>query len=277
MQVECARYVNTRFAPHPPIGPQTPPATSSTIGGGSSGSGGPLASPFAETAPSIIIRDDSRFDTEEVWPVIGDPEDGDSPKETPDENSTAISGIVDGVKIVELYASLKQGQSVKQWYAQHSRELSNVDIRRFITFGVIKGFLYRVHKYACATGHPAPSRPRSTSLTAVTPTPTNLSSSRATTGNNTPYAASVPDDDASISPRDTSRDRSGSRGGAGGSSGPSGLFDEDDDDHIDDSTLSKYLDGTHCFDQICTELEISERELTARLKKYPGEVLIIHR
>jgi hypothetical protein len=50
-----------------------------------------------------------------------------------------------------------------------------------------------------------------------------------------------------------------------------------EDDFIDDKSLVKYLDGMHCFDQICTELEVSERELTARLKRYPGEVLIIHR
>ena len=55
------------------------------------------------------------------------------------------------------------------------------------------------------------------------------------------------------------------------------IEDEDDEDYIDDKTLSKYLDGMHCFDQICTELEISEKEFTARLKRYPGEVLIIHR
>lgn len=52
---------------------------------------------------------------------------------------------------------------------------------------------------------------------------------------------------------------------------------EEEEDDIDDKTLSKYLDGMHCFDQICTELEISERELTARLKRFPGEVLILHR
>lgn len=85
-----------------------------------------------------------------------------------------------------------------------------------------------------------------------------------------------------MSRRDNSHERagsfhSGSRSGFGAGSVPSGLFDEDDEDRIDDRTLSKYLDGTHPLDQICTELEISERELTARLKRYPGEVLIVHR
>ncbi|KAJ5911762.1 Nitrogen permease regulator [Penicillium subrubescens] len=290
MQLECARYVNTRFAPHRPIGPHTPlppqivPVAAATSGG-STGGAGPLSSPLTDPAPSLS-RDESRFDAEEIWPLLGDPEDvPHSGRKVPDipENNSIPAGqgprVVDGVGIVELYAALKQGQSVKQWYSQHNRELANIDIRRFITFGVIKGFLYRVHKYACATGQPAPT-PRSSSVAPITASAGP--SSRATTGNNTPYAASSVGEDAPIhARRDGSRERaasfhSGSRGGIGSGSAPSGVF-EDEEDEIDDRTLSKFLDGTHSFDQICTELEISERELTVRLKRYPGEVLILHR
>lgn len=287
MQLECARYVNTRFAPHSPVGPQTPlpPVLTTATSGGSSG-GGPLSSSLTDATASVS-RDEFRFDAEEIWPLMGDIEDAGADDKTKAtdvaETPAAPAGhgpkIVDGVGIVELYASLKQGQSVKQWYLQHSRELANIDIRRFITFGVIKGFLYRVHKYACATGLPAPA-PRTSN---IIPVHSTGPSSRVTTGNNTPYAASSIGEDTPISSaarRDSSRDRapslrSGSRSGFGPSSVPD-QFD-DDEDEIDDRTLSKYLDGTHCFDQICTELEISERELTARLKRYPGEVLIVHR
>lgn len=288
MQLECARYVNTRFAPHPPIGPHNPLppqiAPTAPANSGSSTGVGPLASPLTDPAPSLS-RSESRFDAEEIWPLLGDQEDApDTSRKVPDipENSSLPVGqgprVVDGVGIVELYAALKQGQSVKQWYSQHSRELANIDIRRFITFGVIKGFLYRVHKYAFATGQPAQT-PRSSSVAPITAS--TGPSSRATTGNNTPYAASSVGEDAPISARrDASRERtasfhSGSRA-IGLGSAPSGVF-EDEEDEIDDRTLSKYLDGTHSFDQICTELEISERELTVRLKRYPGEVLILHR
>ncbi|KAJ5183385.1 Nitrogen permease regulator [Penicillium capsulatum] len=292
MQLECARYVNSRFAPHAPIGPPSPLPPAPAMASGASGSGA-LPSPLSDPAPSIS-RDESRFDAEEIWPAMGEPEDG-MPQsgsgsggrtaDTPDPHPSPAGQdpqIVDGVGIVELYASLKQGQSVKQWYSQHSRELANIDIRRFITFGVIKGFLYRVHKYACATGQPALApRTASVSLAHASTGP----SSRVTTGNNTPYAASSAGDDAPISAasrRDASHERagsfhSGSRSGFGPGSMPSGFFEDDEDDGIDDRTLARYLDGTHCLDQICTELEISERELTARLKRYPGEVLILHR
>jgi hypothetical protein len=85
-----------------------------------------------------------------------------------------------------------------------------------------------------------------------------------------------------VSRRESSRERagssvSGSRGGNGNGNGgaPSAFWEEDEE--VGDEVLGKYFDGTHCFDQICTELEMSERELTARLKRYPWEVLILHR
>lgn len=46
-----------------------------------------------------------------------------------------------------LYRSLNQGQTVKEWYIQHRKLLVNVDIRRFINFGVLRGIIYRVHTY----------------------------------------------------------------------------------------------------------------------------------
>lgn len=228
MQQECARYVNTLFAPLPTdLSPATTPP---------------------------------RGDPREIWPPVG----GDGPDED--------HGVVDGVGIVELYASLKQGQSVKQWYIQHARELANIDIRRFITFGIIKGFLYRVHKYAYETGMPAPPI-KSVTITAPQGMLASGPSSRGPgTGTNSPYATSAGDDTAPIAQAASSAQSGGSRTGTLAEDS-----DEDDDDVVDDKTLSRYLDGMHCFDQICTELQISERELTARLKRYPREVLIIHR
>ena len=46
-----------------------------------------------------------------------------------------------------LYCSLTQGQSVKDWYIQHTEQLRNIDVRRFINFGVTRGLIYRVHTY----------------------------------------------------------------------------------------------------------------------------------
>ncbi|OBA19793.1 NPR2-domain-containing protein [Metschnikowia bicuspidata var. bicuspidata NRRL YB-4993] len=46
-----------------------------------------------------------------------------------------------------LYRLLNQGQSIKEWYIQHQKALSNIDIRRFINFGVVRGIIYRVNLY----------------------------------------------------------------------------------------------------------------------------------
>ncbi|CCG22159.1 Npr2 urea transporter [Candida orthopsilosis Co 90-125] len=46
-----------------------------------------------------------------------------------------------------LYRSLNQGQSIKEWYVQHKHLLTNIDIRRFINFGVLRGIVYRVYSY----------------------------------------------------------------------------------------------------------------------------------
>ncbi|MCJ1378835.1 Nitrogen permease regulator 2 [Xylographa soralifera] len=119
---------------------------------------------------------------------------------------------LDGTKLVEMYYSLRQGMSVKSWCMEHADVVRMIDIRRFITFGVIKGFLYRVHKYAIAMGA------------------TSISSQ--------------------------ARDRKGPK--------------------KDDRELERFLDGNHCFDEICTELMISERDLLGKLKGM-GDVQIIQK
>lgn len=131
---------------------------------------------------------------------------------------------ISGLQLVELYLSLKQGQNVKSFYIEHAETMDRIDVRRFITFGVIKGFLYRIHKFAIAT-NPAGRRKRDHQV-----------KSR----QKTKAAADDPDSDAYV---------------------------------LD---LEQYLDGIHCFDEICTELMISEQELTGRLKAI-GDVQIISR
>ena len=55
-------------------------------------------------------------------------------------------------RIFALYAALGSSQSVHDFVlAQHSLLAEfKIDVRRFVTFGVLKGFLRRVHKYAIA-------------------------------------------------------------------------------------------------------------------------------
>ncbi|KAK5992649.1 Nitrogen permease regulator 2-like protein [Cladobotryum mycophilum] len=53
--------------------------------------------------------------------------------------------------LIKLMTSFSPGKSIKEWLLAHQEagfEVMNyVDVRRFVQFGVIKGCLYRVHKY----------------------------------------------------------------------------------------------------------------------------------
>lgn len=49
--------------------------------------------------------------------------------------------------LFHLYRSLDQGQTLKEWYTQHGKYLNNIDLRRFINFGVVRGIIYRVNSY----------------------------------------------------------------------------------------------------------------------------------
>lgn len=163
---------------------------------------------------------------EDIWPLTGK---GD---------------LVDGVGIVQLFAGLRQGLSVREWYSQNTSMLANIDLRRFITFGVIKGFLYRVHRYAIR----------------------RKSSSIRTNGENKSEGLSR----SMSSERQYAEDTTGDRG--------RGQRYGSDAAPISRAKLLEFLDGTHCFDEICTELEISEKRLMERLKgKDIGEVYVICR
>ncbi len=75
---------------------------------------------------------------------------------------------VSNFMLVKLMMSFSPGKSVKEWLMTHQdagfNVIDYVDIRRFVQFGVIKGCLYRVHKYvvskqyiaALATGQTRP-------------------------------------------------------------------------------------------------------------------------
>ncbi len=312
MQRECARYVNMAFAP------------SST----------------ADRLDHVVNQHQNHDHLEElamptasdddIWPL------------------DSAGRPVDGVGIVELFAALKQGQSVREWYAANADMLANIDLRRFITFGVIKGFVYRVHKYAYASGSGANTTksngarirngkdnsmaerkskegkgirmpgfqtrefPAATALPIRSSTYSDLhftdpedhifsagadEDENGNENNSTPTILSInslrPNQHQHQHPRKhahhhhhhgtqdissssssasssedtptTAKKSKSSRGTA--SSNP---YSTSKSKSKLLTRLSRYLDGTHCFDQICTELEISEVELEAVLRRWGG-------
>ncbi|KAG9318697.1 nitrogen permease regulator 2-domain-containing protein [Chiua virens] len=55
--------------------------------------------------------------------------------------------VPDWPKLLHLYSRLKPGRTIFEWMESHEVHELGIDVRRFTSFGVIKGFLRRVHRY----------------------------------------------------------------------------------------------------------------------------------
>lgn len=145
------------------------------------------------------------------------------------------SGL-DRTKLIELYSGLRQGLTLRNWCIEHEVLLLGVDVRRFITFGVIKGFLYRVHKYAIIDR-----------------------SIPAADGGHTRVDDLADNTTRVVNWRDNRRGSEPESPNA-------------------DMALSKFLDGTHCFDEICTTLQMSEKKVVEMMRRtYKNSLIFIHR
>lgn len=62
-------------------------------------------------------------------------------------SSSVSENRLSWASIFELYASLHQAMPLKDWMKIHFNVVRHIDLRRFINFGITRGFLYRVHMY----------------------------------------------------------------------------------------------------------------------------------
>ncbi|KAF1954672.1 nitrogen permease regulator 2 [Byssothecium circinans] len=189
--------------------------------------------------------------------------------------------------LITLYTSLRQGLTLRNWVLENLDLLSGIDVRRFITFGIIKGFLYRVHKYALATSISIPPAP-----------PTSLQSAAPSTA---PSTAGYKDSDQATlrgghqpppshshlqhKPSLASTTVFGTGTGAGSALGLGGAKENASERHVSafealehgereqGLPLVRFLDGMHCFDEICVELGLSEGVVEGKVKGV-GEVVV---
>ncbi|KAH9035540.1 nitrogen permease regulator 2-domain-containing protein [Lactarius pseudohatsudake] len=56
-------------------------------------------------------------------------------------------GIPDWPKLLHLYSRMRPGTTVFEWMQDHDVRSLGIDVRRFASFGVIKGFLRRIHRW----------------------------------------------------------------------------------------------------------------------------------
>ncbi|CEH19404.1 nitrogen permease regulator 2 [Ceraceosorus bombacis] len=50
-------------------------------------------------------------------------------------------------RLLSLYSALKPGVTLHEWIEENDVDDLGIDVRRFVSFGIIKGFLRRVHRY----------------------------------------------------------------------------------------------------------------------------------
>ena len=186
-----------------------------------------------------------------------------------------LSLIATGAQLAELYCALHQGQTVRSFYMEHADALAGIDLRRFITFGVLKGILYRVQEYAIATS----STPHHSHRFSRARTQQAQRRWKHATG------ARLEAGEEGEAERNKRREG----GQSGKTKGMPMLINSNSKPRHETSSaiprqvLGKYLDGTHCFDEICTELMLPERVLRAALLegqeggRGEGEVLVLHR
>lgn len=168
------------------------------------------------------------------------------PTDVNDENKQSL---------VQLYRDLHPGTSVHDFYFSHQRELSNIDIRRFITYGVIKGFLCRIHKYAIAIeSHQTPPR-------------LNISNGSAHSRQKSTVDVE----------RDLDRAWKKAAFSSGWANPPTEPISDDtgksqlesegvEVDVQEEEQLRSYLDGSHCMDEICVALKLSEKKAVEKLR-----------
>lgn len=64
--------------------------------------------------------------------------------------------IADWPTLAALYTYLQPGRTINKWAEAHELHSRGIDPRRFVTFGIIKGFLRRVHRWPVIVDRTAP-------------------------------------------------------------------------------------------------------------------------
>ncbi|KAK8850817.1 nitrogen permease regulator 2 [Apiospora arundinis] len=239
----------------------------------------------------------------------------------PDTAAATTNGRVSNYQLVKLMTTFCVGRSVMEWIKLHQDAglpvLSLVDVRRLVQFGVIKGLLYRVHKYvvskqylallASGQAHPRQQQHKRRPTTqqqqqqkshSQQQQPTSQQQSQ-TTGHQKKEA---PKEQQHKLSQHSSRRRLHTWD-IHDKNNNSDDDDDDDDDDEDSSgneneeeererarlnshdhkeePLQRYTDGCHSFDQIITEQNLADAEIMEKLKSFraapAGDLTVFYR
>ncbi|KAF2719561.1 nitrogen permease regulator 2 [Polychaeton citri CBS 116435] len=189
-------------------------------------------------------------------------------------------------RILDLYAALRPGLHLADFCLKHEAELAAIDIRRFITFGTIKGFLRRLHRYALVHDRSQQLPHNSSSSPTDGAGAETVSNSLAKSSEEMALELDKAWKKAALSsgwatpPSSLPDSPSFSRTAAGPGSGvmSRSTVSNEEARRAKDARLRRYLDGKHCLDQICVEVRMTEKQVVERLRSGGfGEVLLFWR
>ncbi|TFK80743.1 NPR2-domain-containing protein [Polyporus arcularius HHB13444] len=75
--------------------------------------------------------------------------------------------IPDWPTLLHLYSRFRAGKTVRDWMEEYDVHKLNIDVRRFTSFGVIKGFLRRVHRWPVLLSSPEQAQDKRPSMASL--------------------------------------------------------------------------------------------------------------
>ncbi|KAG0247911.1 Nitrogen permease regulator 2 [Mortierella polycephala] len=189
------------------------------------------------------------------------------------------------VKMEMMRLTEDYGVVLQDWIEQNQLSDYNIDVRRFISFGVIKGFLYRVHKYpildyhdpsitntkadqSAVTASSSPSSTPATITAALTPstatTATTVITSRPETPSTVPPTPKKVYGDT-LAPSDQhvyhTQNQHGSQQQQPHHQQTQHASEQSSSSVVIPPALRKLLNGEHHYDELCTQFGCSVREM----------------
>lgn len=164
-------------------------------------------------------------------------------------------------KIFALYCSVQPSLRMSDFCVVYAESLTHVDVRRFITFGLIHGFLRRVHRYPVYIDR---SSSGSSSMPLQSSRPYQLPTNSPSMSGMNPMAPPPPQ------PQVGSAERVGANGGMLSGSGSSGNMTSKRSLAAKASQLEKdilrMMDGEHHTDEICTKFLIRYADVESTIQ-----------
>ncbi|TKA68534.1 hypothetical protein B0A55_11818 [Friedmanniomyces simplex] len=183
--------------------------------------------------------------------------------------------------LIALYTSLALHLPLHSFVSTTPTLLStpDIDLHRLITFGTTKAFLRRVHKYALALAMDAPNSKPLSSTQGSDSSPAKSkpkSSDEAVREFDRAWKRAALSSGWATPPSELAAAMPVVAAAGGGMNGvrTAAAAEDGGDDEVDEK-LRGFLDGTHCFDEICVALRMTEKGVLERLGSGRfGEVLV---